>query len=235
MNTGQASSRVMILFPALLVLGATLFAFQAPTQPPGPSFTADYYEVSHGHGNAPDEASRGRQVAQGRFWRDREGRLRQEVWRIDAEGNRSNHRVWITDPALNLTYELQSDEKVAYRSKLLQGHANSPADPSPDSPPSIQPHPVKPAKTELGVQTIEGFSCHGYKSCYLRRCEDTWWCPALQYVARIRRTYDSGAVDEMVWSNFKVGIDPDPQLFVVPSDYTVIDRKKLELELLPLK
>lgn len=222
MKTSPLIGRITLLLPALLAFGAALFAFQTLTQLPGPPFTADYNEVSHRRGNAPDEALRGRRVVHGRFWRDGKARVRQEIWEVDANGNRSKQRTYIIDQAHNLDYQLQPDKKVAYRSTLLSDQANSPANPPTDLAPSVDKRPIK---TELGTQTIEGFSCNGYKSCYSGRCEETWWCPALQYVARMRRTYDSGAVDDMVWSNFKVGVEPDPQLFVVPSDYTMVDRK----------
>ena len=207
---------------AVLLAAVTVVALQSLPTASVPSFTADYYGLSHKHPQASDELSRGKRLVQGRFWRDRQGRQRQEDWEVGVQGSKSHQRVFIDDPTLGVSYKLKPEARVALRSMRAAAHGNIP---NPPTEPSLtSPGAREITKTELGTQTIEGFSCNGYKSCYLGRCDETWWCPALQYVARMRRTYDSGAVDEMVWSNFKVGVAPHPQLFVVPSDYTVIDR-----------
>lgn len=94
---------------AVLAVSVTLLALQTHPEAVAPSFTADYYEVSHKHAEASNELLQAKHVVRGRFWRDRQGRLRQEDWEEDAQGNRSNQRVFITDPTLHVQYQLKSD------------------------------------------------------------------------------------------------------------------------------
>ncbi len=204
-----------LLFPI-----AVLFVYATPSVP-GPSFTADYYEVSYLHPER-GEIDGGKRIVQGRYFRDREGRLRQEDWWVANDGTVSHRRVFIADPVADMKYELLSDSRTALSSRLSA--SRTPArSPLPGGPlPAGNP----PQETDLGRQTIEGFACEGRKVCSSTTgtCTETWFSPDLQYLVKIQTTYASGVIEHKTWFNFKMNVDNDPTLFRVPPDYVVKER-----------
>ena len=196
-----------------------LFVYAAPSAP-GPSFTADYSEVSYLH-PLRGEIDGEKRVVQGRYFRDREGRVRQEDWWVANDGTVSHRRVFIADPVADIKYELLSDSKTALSSRLtpLRTAARS------NVPGGSLPPGNPPQVTDLGRQTIEGFACEGRKVCSSTgTCTETWFSPDLQYMVKIQTTYASGVIEHKTWLNFKTNVDIDPGLVRIPSDYIVKER-----------
>lgn len=210
-------SRGGILLALGLLLSAclTLLPRHASTQSVIP-FTADYLEFESTGDSAPDV------VIEGRYYRDSLGRLRQEDWKRDGAGQRSEHRVIIADPHREVHYTLPSAENVAVRRPLKRCRRET-ANVAP------QPAPNAWVEVNLGEKVVEGVVAHGRRSCdsATGRCLETWWAPELRYMVRMLETQPGGLTRLKRWHNFQMGVEPEEALFQVPAHYRILDKPLL--------
>ena len=187
-----------------------------------PPFSADYRGTDNVHLLDPDTHPEPR-VVEGRFYRDRQGRVRHEDRMLIGPGGRvAKKRVFITDQVAGFQFELREDSKLAIRRPVVLGGTGArPPPPSeiPDPPPGFRP------VEDLGTRVIEGLECKGSRS-YRQNAEgytETWWAPSIGYVTRMTTVWPEGELTHERWFNFQIGTDPDPSLFEVPSDHKVVD------------
>lgn len=190
-----------------------------------PAFSADYVETSNAHIVDPDRYPEP-VVIRGRYVRDREGRVRQEDWvEIGAGKRRERYRVVIADQTVGISYELQADQKLAVSAPIPKRRKPGERAKQPVTPP---PAGVKAPRYEfLGTRQLQGFQCRGSRM-YLPGDDsymETWWCPEIGYPAEMTVKEPTGIVRVKRWYNFKLGIDPDPDQFQVPDDFTIVDRR----------
>jgi len=215
---------VALLGPASAV---GIFAQQIPVPVvSGHPFSADEVDIASPSPNVrnvpPKQTTR--------VYRDSAGRTR-----IDASisaNQISSHFVDINDPVAGFYCTLDSDKKVARRIVYSAGVGQpirttvNPADevrfyrPGGASLSTPQSEP-------LGSERIAGLMAEGLRittkySPNSRGDEETWFSPDLQMTLRIQifnsimgnRTINLENLDQR---------DPDPSLFLIPSDYTILD------------
>ena len=184
------------------------------------SFSADYRGTDNVHLLEPDKHPEPR-VIEGRYYRDRQGRVRQEDrMLVGPSGRVAQNRVFIHDPVGGFDLELREDSKLAIRRSVPRKTEMRPPPPSelPAPPPGFRP------AEDLGTRVIEGLECRGSRTYFPNDAgyTETWWAPSIGYVTRMTTVSPQGEVIHERWFNFQVDTDPDPFLFEVPSGYKVV-------------
>jgi hypothetical protein len=176
-----------------------------------------------------------------RVYRDSAGRTR-----IDVPLPRIPGRVplpVIIDPVANVIYILNTDKNTASRSiySLVPGQAVPTSD-DPWKPPTamgIYPlgFPLPTKKSEfLPVQLIDGFTAAGRRITMIfaagtvggvsqaaqESVEEDWYSQELQMMV-LKQMHTTGSGDSTTRLENINRAEPDPLLFQVPADYTIID------------
>jgi hypothetical protein len=164
--------------------------------------------------------------------RDSAGRTRMErsigaIGALSAE-QASGKAVMIFDPVAGKSYVLDASSRTA-RSMAIPASRMAGA----NVPHERAEHNGAQAKTEdLGTQTIQGVSAQGKRVTRVIPAgkegnekeidivTETWYSPDLQAVV-MSKTSDPRFGDSTYQLNSITRTEPDPALFVVPSDYTV--------------
>ena len=207
----------------LALLGAAIGgAWAEQPEQKFPAFSARYVETSNAHVVDPDRYPEP-VVIRGHYVRDRDGRVRQEDWTETGEQRRRQHyRVIIADQVLGVAYKLSGKERIAVSRPIPK--RRKPSERA-KQPPVPRPAGVEaPRHESLGTREIEGFQCRGSRtylpdqSSYM----ETWWCPEIGYPAEMIVKEPTGIVRIKRWYDFKLGIEPDPDLFRVPDGFTIV-------------
>ena len=157
--------------------------------------------------------------------RDSAGRMRIE-WHIEADGDELAEIVILVDPVASSIVWLAVGQKVAYPDAVP---------PSPGGefrigfPAVVQPPLARnwPMKTDaLGTRVIEGIEVEGVRTVQtsedqppLTAVHEVWRCPKLHVTLRIEVSgptwKQTAKLQNVEWR------EPDPALFVIPSEYTI--------------
>jgi len=164
-------------------------------------------------------------------FRDSQGRMRTErsaaaMGSLSATGARA---IVIHDPVAGVSYALDPANKTA-RSMMIPAARNRPAG---DHVARQSERASASAKIEdLGTQVIQGVNAQGKRVTRVIPAgrvgnekdidivTETWYSPDLQVVV-MSKTSDPRFGDSVYQLNSINRAEPDPTLFVVPSDYTV--------------
>lgn len=160
-------------------------------------------------------------LSNGFLYYDSQGRIRQELTNFDANREAGGTIVTITDPVAGRFYRLYPDERTA---EVGYFRAPLPSDPLPGEPGSPFPEGsfvVRPS-AELGTQLIEGRSCNGtaYGESPVFNWAVVWRDQETGLdLLRVEARKDGRLLKTLV-SEIQLG-EPNPNLFSLPSDYTV--------------
>jgi hypothetical protein len=160
--------------------------------------------------------------------RDSQGRTRMDrslanVGALAASG-RHQQAIVIHDPVAAMSYALDPASKTARSTPIPAARLN----------PNIRPHAQRaaPQTEDLGTQVIQGVSAQGQRVTHLIPAgqegnekeidivTETWYSPDLQVIV-MSKTSDPRFGDSVYQLNSINRTEPDPALFVVPSDYSV--------------
>lgn len=172
-----------------------------------------------------------------KVWRDSQGRIRMETTFVSGPTTVKNlpTLVEIQDPAAGYIYLMDDVNKIAHRikatvvkqqdlEKLLTRvvPAGAKGGPQPQS-----------SQQDLGTETMDGMLVHGTRTTTVfptgsrgndgpySTTRDVWYSPDLNMVIRtIINGAGAGSTDGI--ANLSRN-EPDPSLFVVPADYSVVD------------
>lgn len=162
--------------------------------------------------------------------RDSQGRTRMDragaaVGSLSAAGPRA---IVIQDPVAAMSYALDPAAKTA-RSMAIPAR-NRPA--GEHRAPQFERSQASAKTEDLGTQVIQGVSAQGKRVTRVIPAgkegnekeidivTETWYSPDLQIVV-MNKTSDPRSGDSVYQLNSVNRAEPDPSLFVVPSDYTV--------------
>jgi hypothetical protein len=158
------------------------------------------------------------------FFRDRQGRIRQE--RGDV--------VTITDPVAGASYILDPKEKTAHRSIIKKGDRNA----APGNPPTIGgPNTTSLSESRsLGTQRMDGVEAAGQEyisvipagsklgnSDPVQMTYQVWRSEKLQLPLLVRIQDALNGDTSIRFRILQKGAEPDPKLFAVPEGYRVVD------------
>lgn len=182
------------------------------------------------------DGSHVRSLQHQKFYRDGEGRIRNEVYTHRGpyqEGSEELSSATITDVVGNVRYSLQPRNHTAQRSILFSELTQTPAapPPSPTTTQQTQPQP-KGTNETLGTQTIEGMSAEGSRftmtlpinaqgnDAPLTYSNERWYSTemGLEILQKMNDPRSGETVRR--FTNILRG-EPDPSLFQVPPDYTI--------------
>lgn len=158
-----------------------------------------------------------------KVWRDSQGRVRIEQSLSVTRRPNIPTLVEIDDPVAGEIYILDTTTKTAHRAKVTV----SPPWPS---------HPTAPSPSDfedLGTQTIDGLTVHGTRTkrveppnathdAPLTITTETWFSSEWQLAMRTVVDDPRAGAHTSSIVNFS-RVEPDPSLFLVPPDYTVVD------------
>ena len=164
------------------------------------------------------------------------------------------HHVTVEDPVEGITFYWTIDEQAAKKQVTVYRRAPrlptnptqiTPAHSGPleKDPDTIKVSPFARNHVEaLGVQTVNGLYAEGYRATTLLRdpssgtdmtaTTEEWLSPDLKIVVRkiftdprsSNENLPQGAVNRIEVTNV-VRLDPDPELFKLPKEYEVVERK----------
>jgi hypothetical protein len=164
-------------------------------------------------------------VVRSEIYRDGEGRMRIE-WSLDGAEGRPFPMVYLLDPVARFTAILLVPYKVAHRT-LLQGSTGFQVG-FPGVGEAL-PHTKWQSNTEeLGKRVIEGFEAIGTRIKRISedqpplRASDESWVSKDAGITPLAEASGPGWKHTVKIQNIRRG-EPDPALFVIPSDYTVQD------------
>jgi hypothetical protein len=174
-----------------------------------------------------------------KFYRDGEGRIREEMFTRQGlyyqEGPGVLTSVMITDVVANVRYNLQLRNHAAQRSVVFVERVQAPTVPRPVPTPAQQAQPQPKGTNEpLGIQTIEGISAEGSRftmtlpinaqgnDAPLTYSTEAWYSSEMGL--QILQRMNDPRMGETVRHFTNIQRDePDPSLFKVPADYTIKD------------
>jgi len=163
------------------------------------------------------------------IWRDSQGRTRVDrsvanVGALSAAGGAGARAVVIHDPVAGMSYALDPSSKTARSTPIPAARVRENA---------RGERQLSSAKTEdLGTQVIQGVSAQGKRVTRVIPAgqegnekeidivTETWYSPDLQVLV-MSKTSDPRYGESVYQLNSISRTEPDPALFVVPSDYAV--------------
>jgi len=181
-----------------------------------------------------------------KVWRDSQGRIRIEQSLGGGGAPYANYKiptlVQIEDPLAGYIYVMDEMNKVAHRVKAqgTQQHNMEPmmrrADGrgSPTGATATQQRPNTPTQEDLGTQMIDGVSVHGTRMTTvvptgaqgndgpITITRDTWYSPDLNLIVRTVSNDPRSGTQTVGIANLTRD-NPDPNLFMVPADYQIVD------------
>lgn len=179
-------------------------------------------------------------------FRDSQGRTRTERPLLPARQRPMVIRV--DDPVAGYEYILDTDNRVAHRIRLQRLHSaggeNDPPPPPPTpveriSPPTAMTWEVggnKSTQEPLGTQVMEGVTVEGVRLTSIvkvgsqgndqpiTQVQEHWYSPQLGREILGKR-FDPRSGETVTRLTDIVLAEPDPALFQVPADFTIVDEK----------
>jgi hypothetical protein len=230
----------------LWILALAPFAFGQNAAPSAPFVTGAPYSAEQ-TGETVKTLAGGTHVGEPsptvRFYRDSAGRTRTERW-LRSGSPDAQLAIEITNPVARFRYTLDTAAKIAHQQAIAPIEAaphlaNGPSCPvgftySGPLPPETPAEPPKTTAENLGSRTIEGVPAEGtrcttvWPAGFLGQDEsvttvtETWTSPQLRVIVLIKRDDPRNGETTTRLVNISRA-EPDPALFQVPSDYTVIE------------
>lgn len=235
--------------PAVLVLGIAtvlpccVFAqsrtFTAPTPCPvvvkGAPYSGDV--TLQNEQTAKDGTALSHRVASRRVFRDSQGRMRtEEPLQLGSAMTSLPLLITIADCSAGVEYTLDTRNRVAHRFTFPA--AGSRPDPRTGVPTPSLPTPTAAPKYQasnenLGTQIIEGVVVEGRRDTLsypagtrgydrpIKTVHEVWMSKELGTIVMSR---SSMPAEDLVFRLTNISrLEPDPVLFIVPADYTIVD------------
>lgn len=212
-----------------------------PVLPPGPVLTGmpvSYQGSSQQSQTLADGTRISRKTGTSSFYRDSVGRIRWERSMFGPGPSRPSpilDQIEILDPVAGVQYIINPQKHMAYRYPYAARPEPERRPPS-TPPPLPPPNPDRPqiSRQSLGTQVMEGVTVEGqritttYPVGYMgndrpfsRTC-DEWRAPDLRITVLYSCTDPRSGDSETRLTNI-IRSEPDPSVFQVPSDYTILD------------